>query len=152
MARSFIFFRVVYSELEDLSVETPQVEMAPHGSTQEGGLGVRTLLYFDFSFEGPNVGTLMHPPGYAHVRAHADPGMANNPTYVFTWRKDLLSQMCQTCSDLAVSATFFLIVDSRFLYLHYVNVRFAQLVLRNLGAPKSCVRKRMREYSLLPVS
>jgi hypothetical protein len=63
-----------------------------------GHIGVRGLLYFDFSVIGPE-GTVIHPQGYARVREYANPLRPNNPTWVYTWRKDLAKKMCQPCSD-----------------------------------------------------
>jgi len=64
-------------------------------------MGVKGFLYFNFSFEGPD-GQLLYPTGYARVREYGDPLRANNPTFVYSWRKDLQLLMCQPCSDLEV--------------------------------------------------
>ena len=63
-----------------------------------GKMGVRGFLYFSFSFDDGQ-GNLIHPEGYARVREHGDPNKAHNTTVVYTWRKDLSSTMCQTCSN-----------------------------------------------------
>ena len=60
------------------------------------------LLYFDFSMPSEQCdGTRTHPEGYALVRVHPDPTLPNNPTMVWTWRKDLQKLMCQHCSNKA---------------------------------------------------
>jgi hypothetical protein len=55
----------------------------------KGHMGVRGFLFFDFR----------HGDGYATVREHGDPTMLNNPSMLYTWRKDLSKKMCQRCSD-----------------------------------------------------
>jgi hypothetical protein len=102
MARSHIFFRVV-----------PPVDPRERGEKKKllgamlvdvkletGNTGVRSLLYFDFSVKSEN-GNLEHPSGYARVRVHGDPQKRDNPTFVYTWRHDLLKSMCQWCSNRA---------------------------------------------------
>ena len=58
--------------------------------------------YFISTFHSKQAGqaeSLSHPDGYARVREHGNPKRANNMTYVYTWRKDLVKLMCQDCSD-----------------------------------------------------
>jgi hypothetical protein len=38
-------------------------------------------------------------PGYAQVREYTDPNRRNNPTLLYTWRKDLSKLICQPCSN-----------------------------------------------------
>ena len=55
--------------------------------TQCWGLGVKSLLYFDFSVSGEEAGPNLHPTGCARVRVHADrPDLADvdNPIFVFS--------------------------------------------------------------------
>mmetsp|Transcript_25712 Transcript_25712/g.36299 ORF Transcript_25712/g.36299 Transcript_25712/m.36299 type:complete len:270 (+) Transcript_25712:852-1661(+) len=63
-----------------------------------GRLGVHGLLYFDFSMPTTG-GDLSYPQGYARVRECASTSVSNNPTLVYTWRKDLQKTMCQPCSN-----------------------------------------------------
>jgi hypothetical protein len=102
MLRSHIFFRVVPQTDEDEeNEETPQFgAMLQHEDLDKGHVGVQGLLYFNFSFEGPN-GT-EHPEGYARVREYGDPKKPCNRTHIYTWRKDLAKLMCQTCSNFMV--------------------------------------------------
>ena len=91
MSRSHIFFRVVPS--------APAGKNKNFGAQlqnkmfEDGHAGVRKLLYYNFSFDGP--GGLEYPVGYARVRKNGDPAVANNPTLVYTWNKDLALMMCQ---------------------------------------------------------
>ena len=112
MARSYVFFRVVVIEQpdEDEHGHPSNFGPAPHSSAAdgEGHLGVRSLLYFDFSVcprRGEDDDTDVHPPGCARVRVHADPDLADNPTFLFSWRKSLWADLCQQCSDKAVSTS-----------------------------------------------
>jgi len=43
--------------------------------------------------------SIIYPDGYARTREYADPDRPDNPTYVWSWRKDLSSAMCQSCSN-----------------------------------------------------
>jgi hypothetical protein len=107
MARSYVFFRVVVLAEADRALRA-NFKPAPHAEAMNGQLGVKSLLYFDFSVKSAlNSEDLENPPGYARVREHANPSMPNNPTFLFTWRKDFCALMCQTCSDLAVNTHFF---------------------------------------------
>ena len=63
-----------------------------------GKMGVKGLLYFNFAVKDV-AGNMVHPPGHALVMEHPDPEHPNNPTYVYTWRKELSKDMCQPCSD-----------------------------------------------------
>jgi hypothetical protein len=65
-------------------------------------LGVKSLLYFDFSVKGLAEGSTEQLPGYARVRVNADPALASNPTFLFTWRRDFAKTICQACRDIAV--------------------------------------------------
>jgi hypothetical protein len=104
MARSWVFFRVVVGEDDLDGSEGVYSDFGPsqHSGAMEGILGVKGLLYFDFNVKGIIEGSTQQIPGYARVRAHADPNLPNNPTFLFTWRKDLQKEMCQSCSDRAV--------------------------------------------------
>jgi hypothetical protein len=99
MARSHIFFVVVKVDRAEAAEEKKLLGSQLISEGLDGGkMGVRGLLYFDFSTIGPDK-ELVFLPGYARVREHADPDRVNNPTYVYTWRKDLAITMCQQCSD-----------------------------------------------------
>jgi hypothetical protein len=103
MARSFVFFRVV-AKPDGAAVTELKKQFGAQlvsKSLMDGHVGVKSLLYFDFSFELE--GGRLHPQGYARVREHGNPDTADNPTYVYTWRKDFAKHMCQPCSDRAVS-------------------------------------------------
>jgi hypothetical protein len=99
MARSHIFHRVVKVDREEAQ-RLKRSLGAPLVSTgwANGRMGVRGFLYFEFEVTGAD-GEAAYMPGYARVREHANPAMEGNPTYVYTWRKDLSSSICQPCSD-----------------------------------------------------
>jgi hypothetical protein len=88
LKRSHVFFRVVkgmeQAARDEKKSKIKEMMVLPSGAR----LGVKGLLYFKFI-----------RPGWALVREHGDPQMANNPTRVYTWRKDLLKMHCQLCSD-----------------------------------------------------
>lgn len=91
MSRSHVFFR---------RVEPPELEVFTHmmmtdDTLDHGRMGVRGFLYFDFSLGS----------GMAKVREHADTSRDDNPTRIYTWRKELLDVMCQKCSDREVKYT-----------------------------------------------
>jgi hypothetical protein len=102
MARSWIFFRVIpqtdEDERERLSANYGGTAKVMDPRLAKGSTGVRGLLYFDFSFIS-KTGLPEHPEGYARVRVNGDPNMRNNPTFVYTWRKDFCKLMCQPCSN-----------------------------------------------------
>jgi hypothetical protein len=99
MARSHCFFRKVkHDPLGQAAIKKNIGEQLHSAAVDKGHMGVRGLLYFDFSVKGPN-GDIIHPTGYARVREFANPERKNNPTWVYTWRKDLAAKMCQPCSD-----------------------------------------------------
>ena len=107
MARSFVFFRTVVIDQPDESEDGPSsFGPSPHPSAAdgEGHLGVKSLLYFDFSVNGEEGGSV-HPAGCARVRVHANPDLPDNPTFLFSWRKSLWSDLCQQCSDKDVSTS-----------------------------------------------
>jgi hypothetical protein len=104
MARSHVFFRVVVTDERDEDEGGPSgFGPTRHSQAEEGRLGVKSLLYFDFSVKGLDDDSSVSTPGYARVRVHADPELPDNKTFLFTWRKELWAEMCQSCSDLAVS-------------------------------------------------
>ena len=94
LQRSQVFFREVVHKENDGENLGAALE---HSNFSKGHRGVRGFLYFDFSFEAN--GHHQYPPGYARVRVYGDPDRHDNPTYVYSWRKDLSKAMCQTCSD-----------------------------------------------------
>ena len=99
MARSHIFFVVVKVDREEAVMQKKLLGSHVFSPRLHGGkMGVRGFLYFDFSVSDDS-GRTAHVPGFARVREHADPDMPNNPTYVYTWRKDLASTICQRCSN-----------------------------------------------------
>ena len=99
MARSHIFFVVVKSDRSKATEDKKHLGAMVRSKELDGGkMGVRGLLYFDFSVIGPDK-QLTHVPGYCRTREHANPDRPNNPTYVWTWRKDLTNTICQQCSD-----------------------------------------------------
>jgi hypothetical protein len=109
LERSWVFFRVVPPPLVANNNDLGAQLFSP--ALMGGHIGVHGLLYVDFSFVGAD-GTTIHPEGYARVREHADPSMANNPTFVYTWRKSLAKTICQPCSDRAVKRIRFPLVFS----------------------------------------
>jgi len=99
MARSHIFCRDVHVDYEKAEAVRKNIGCMLQSEDLDGGrMGVRGLLYFDFSVLDEE-GVVVHTPGYARVREHPDPARADNPTRVYTWRKDLAALMCQQCSD-----------------------------------------------------
>ena len=99
MARSHIFFVVVKVDRAEATKEkkrlgAPLISPLLHG----GKMGVRGFLYFDFSVIGADK-QVAYVPGYARTREHAAPDRPDNPTYVWTWRTDLILTICQPCSD-----------------------------------------------------
>jgi len=99
MARSHIFHRDVHVDHDKAEDIRKNIGCMLQSEDLDGGrMGVRGLLYFDF-FVLDEEGVVVHPPGYARVREHPDPARADNPTRVYTWRKDLAALMCQQCSD-----------------------------------------------------
>ena len=99
MKRSHCFFRVVVVDKQK-SKEMAKIYGAQCvDSHLDGGkMGVRGFLYFNFSVVGPD-GSIIYPDGYARTREYADPDRPDNSTYVWSWRKDLSSAMCQSCSN-----------------------------------------------------
>ena len=99
MARSHIFFVVVKSDRSKATEDKKHLGAMVRSKELDGGkMGARGLLYFDFSVIGPDK-QLTHVPGYCRTREHANPDRPNNPTYVWTWRKDLTNTICQQCID-----------------------------------------------------
>ena len=99
MERSYIFFREVEVD-QDQAAETRKSlgNMIVSDTFHNGKMGVKGLLYFNFAVKDV-AGNMVHPPGHALVMEHPDPEHPNNPTYVYTWRKELSKDMCQPCSD-----------------------------------------------------
>jgi hypothetical protein len=99
MARSHILFREVAIDRELAAAVAMTIGKQLISADLDGGhMGVRGLLYFDFTVMGSD-GALVHMPGYARVREYADPARLGNRSRVYTWRKDLMALMCQQCSD-----------------------------------------------------
>ena len=99
MARSHIFFVKVKVDRPKAAEEKKLLGAQVDSEWLDGGkMGVRGFLYFDFSVIGPDKQPT-YMPGYARTREHADPGRPDNRTYVWTWRKDLTTTICQRCSD-----------------------------------------------------
>jgi hypothetical protein len=99
MERSHCFFRVVQHDApQEAKIKKKLGAMLVSEAVDKGQMGVRGMLYFDFSVVGP-AGDIIRPQGYARVREFANPDRPNNPTHVYTWRKDLAANMCQQCSD-----------------------------------------------------
>jgi hypothetical protein len=90
LTRSQCFFRkvVVDRAAADLTKKQFGAQLI-RADLDKGHMGVRGFLFFDFS----------HGDGYATVREHGDPAMLDNPSMIYTWRKDLSKAMCQQCSD-----------------------------------------------------
>jgi hypothetical protein len=103
LKRNNAFFRVVPQPTEEDKDKRKDLGAMLHDDRLANGkVGVRGLLYFDFSMPSEQCdGTRTHPQGYALVRVHPDPTLPNNPTMVWTWRKDLQKLMCQHCSNAA---------------------------------------------------
>jgi hypothetical protein len=100
MQRSHCFFRRVHhDEPAEAKTNKRLGEQLFSENVDKGHIGVRGLLYFNFSVIAPNGVDIIHPQGYARVREFANPDRPNNPTHVYTWRKDLAAKMCQRCSD-----------------------------------------------------
>jgi hypothetical protein len=90
LKRSHCFFREVYVDRAAADLLKKQLgAQLKRPDLDKGHMGVRGLLFFDFC----------HGAGYATVRQHGDPNMADNPSMIYTWRKDLSKLMCQRCSD-----------------------------------------------------
>ena len=99
MDRSHIFFVEVEVDRETAKEEKKLLGAPVTSPLLDGGkMGVRGFLYFEFAVKDPD-GQTTHIPGYALAREHADPDRPNNPTYLWTWRKDLAQTICQPCSD-----------------------------------------------------
>jgi len=107
MARSHVFFRVVPTGTKP-KINRNLGAHVEHDDLDGGKMGVRGLLYFDFSCVDEQ-GNTTHPAGYARVREHGDPSIRSNPTYVYTWRRDLAKLMCQSCSDRVVRGVLSLV-------------------------------------------
>ena len=93
LERTHAFFRVV-PQVPDSKSSIAYLES---NFLVRGKTGVMGLLYFNFSFEtadGP-----IYPEGYCRARQYGDPSRADNPTFVYTWRKELANTICQKCSD-----------------------------------------------------
>jgi hypothetical protein len=103
MKRNNAFFRVVPPPTEEDKEKKKGLGVMLHDDRlAQGKIGVRGLLYFDFSMPSEHRdGPRTHPQGYALVRVHPDPNLPNNPTMVWSWRKDLQKLMCQYCSNQA---------------------------------------------------
>jgi hypothetical protein len=90
---------VFYREVDHESLRTPTLgAQLISDEVTNGHVGVMGLLYFDFAFKLPS-GKIIYPQGYAQVREYGNPDKPGNKTRVYCWRKDLLSKMCQSCSD-----------------------------------------------------
>jgi hypothetical protein len=99
LALSHIYHRVVTVNKEEAKDKRKNFGAFVHAATLDNmHMGVKGFLYFDFSVLDEH-GTTYYPVGYARVREHADPDRHDNPTYVYTWRKDFEALMCQACSD-----------------------------------------------------
>ena len=99
IARSNVFFSVVKpnpNAARDRKLLGAHLE----DTRLDGGhMGVKGFLWFEFACRSDDGLTQVHPQGYARVREHADPTVYSNPTYMYTWRKDLTRLMCQECSN-----------------------------------------------------
>ena len=99
LARSHIFFVEVTVDRVKAKADKKQLScLLTSDHLDHGKMGVRGFLYFDFSVKNSD-NQVSFVPGYARVREHADPDRVDNPTYVWTWRKDLSAKICQQCSD-----------------------------------------------------
>lgn len=99
MYRSHVFYRAVVVDAEKAAADKKVLGGHVISTTlDKGHMGVRGFLYFNFSVKGAG-GEACHPTGYALVRQFADPNRVDNRSYVYSWRKDLLSLMCQQCSN-----------------------------------------------------
>lgn len=95
MARCHVFFRAIKKVQTDKG-NLGALLKSPYVTNQS--VGVRGLLYFDFSFLDKQ-GRKVYLEGYARVREYGDEAKSGNRTFVYTWRKDREKQMCQACSD-----------------------------------------------------
>jgi hypothetical protein len=99
LPRSHIMFREVTIDHVQAAATKKKIGCQLVSEDLDGGhMGVKGLLYFDFSVLD-NTGARVHMPGYARVREYADPDKVRNRSRVYTWRKDLAALMCQQCSD-----------------------------------------------------
>ena len=99
MERSHVQFREVPLMTTDAALQKQfGARVVSDVFERTGKMGLRGFLFFDFSVKG-KTGVLEYPRGFARVREHANPNRPSNPTFVFTWRKDLLRTICQPCSD-----------------------------------------------------
>jgi hypothetical protein len=99
LARSHILYRAVVIDTVLAAATKKRIGSQIVSDDLDGGhMGVKGLLYFDFSVKDM-YGALVHIPGYARVREYTDPEKLGNRSRVYTWRKDLAAQMCQLCSD-----------------------------------------------------
>jgi hypothetical protein len=99
LARSHILYRAVTIDHVLAAATKKKIGCQLVSDDLDGGhMGVKGLLYFDFSVMD-NDGALVRIPGYARVREYTDPEKVGNRSRVYTWRKDLAAMMCQECSD-----------------------------------------------------
>jgi hypothetical protein len=99
MARCHIMFREVKIDHVQAAATKKKIgAQLVSADLDKGHMGVKGLLYFDFSVKDKD-GAVVHMPGYARVREYADPAKVGNRSRVYTWRKDLAALMCQGCSD-----------------------------------------------------
>jgi hypothetical protein len=99
LARSHILYRSVVIDAVLAAATKKTIGFQMVSDDLDGGhMGVKGLLYFDFSVKDM-FGALVHVPGYARVREYTDPEKVGNRSRVYTWRKDLAARMCQPCSD-----------------------------------------------------
>jgi hypothetical protein len=99
MARSHIYYRVVSIDRAKADAEAALLgSVLQSDDLDKGRMGVRGLLYFDFSVLDMD-GEKVYTPGYARVREYPDPAKPGNRSRVYTWRKDYAALMCQPCSD-----------------------------------------------------
>jgi hypothetical protein len=99
LARSHILYRAVDIDQEKAEATKRKIGCQLVSPDLDGGhMGVKGLLYFDFSVKDTD-GAIVYLPGYARVREYADPEKIGNRSRVYTWRTDLIKLMCQPCSD-----------------------------------------------------
>jgi hypothetical protein len=91
LKRSNVFFRTIQGMAERTKKRKNLGAQIQSPQLVGGKVGVHGLLYFDFRLQ----------PGYALTRQYGNPEAADNPTFVYTWRKDEAKKMCQACSDRA---------------------------------------------------
>ena len=97
--RSHVYFRVVKTDKAKAAAMKKLLGAQLKSEwVDKGHMGVRGLLYFDFSVLDAD-GNKFHLAGYARVRQHPDPDRPGNKTFVYTWRRDLINLMCQPCSN-----------------------------------------------------